>query len=341
MTNEAENRVATTRASSGSRGACDALTHRRLQSNGIGMYLAEAGSGPLVVLLHGFPELWYSWRHQLPALAAAGYHAVAPDLRGYGTSDTSATDESYAPSNQAADVVGLLDALGAERAVLVGHDWGANIAWACAKLFPQRVAGLVALSVPYRPRPPAPPSQLLRQFVGGDAPATPYPLGVTEAELEADPRRSLRRFLYALSGDAPPDLVPRLFQERAPSGRVLDSMPEPEELPGWLGEENLDEYARAYAQTGFRGPLGVYRNLDRDWHEHPEIGTAGVRQPALFIGGRRDPAVLFGKLEPMEAAVPNLRRIVLLPACGHWTQQERPGDVNDELLDFLRREHRS
>jgi pimeloyl-ACP methyl ester carboxylesterase len=341
MTDEAANSVASTRSPGSASGAHDDVSHRRLPSNGIGMHLAEAGSGPLVVLLHGFPELWYSWRHQLPALAAAGYHAVAPDLRGYGNSDASATDEGYAPSNLAADVIGLLDALGAEQAVLVGHDWGANIAWACGELFPERVAGLVALSVPYRPRPPAPPSEVLRQFVPGGAPVSPYPLGVTQAELEADPHRSMRRFLYALSGDAPPDLVPRLFKERAPSGRVLDSMPEPEELPGWLGEADLEEYARAYARTGFRGPLGVYRNQDRDWHEHPEIGTAGVHQPALFIGGRRDPAVLFGKLEPMEAAVPNLRRIVLLPNCGHWTQQERPGDVNDELLDFLRREQRS
>jgi epoxide hydrolase A/B len=340
MANEVANSVASTRPSRSSPGAREAATHRRLQTNGIGMHVAEAGSGPLVVLLHGFPELWYSWRHQLPVLAAAGYHAVAPDLRGYGGSDASAADESYAPSNLAADAVGLLDALGAEQAVLVGHDWGANIAWACAELFPQRVAGLVALSVPYRPRPPAPPSEMLRQFIPG-GPASPYPLGVTEAELEANPRRSMRRFLYALSGDAPPDLVPRLFKDQAPAGRVLDSMPEPDELPDWLGEQDLDEYARAYARTGFRGPLGVYRNQDRDWHEHPEIGTAGVRQPALFIGGRRDPAVLFGKLEPMEAAVPNLRRIVLLPNSGHWTQQERPGDVNDELLDFLRREQGS
>jgi pimeloyl-ACP methyl ester carboxylesterase len=341
MTNEAANRVASTRTSRSSPGAREAVTHRRFQTNGIGMHVAEAGSGPLVVLLHGFPELWYSWRHQLPFLAAAGYHAVAADLRGYGGTDASAADEGYAPSNMAADVVGLLDALSAETAVLVGHDWGANIAWACAELFPKRVAGLVALSVPYRPRQPAPPSEVLRQFVPIGAPASPYPLGVTEAELEADPRRSMRLFMYALSGDAPSDLVPRLFKERAPSGRVLDSMPDPDELPGWLGDADLNEYALAYARTGFRGPLGVYRNQDRDWHDHPEIGTAGVRQPALFIGGRRDPAVLFGKLEPMEAAVPNLRRIVLLPNCGHWTQQERPGDVNDELLDFLRREQRS
>ncbi len=338
MANQDAGRAAPARAPGSSPAAGEAVRHRRLQANGIGMHVAEAGSGPLVVLLHGFPELWYSWRHQLPVLAAAGYRAVAPDLRGYGDTDPSAADEGYAPSNMAADIAGLLDALGAERAVLAGHDWGANIAWACAELFPQRVAGLVALSVPYRPRPPAPPSEVLRQFLPGGATASPYPLGVTEAELEADARRSLRLFLYALSGDAPPGLVPRLFQERAPSGRVLDSMPEPGALPAWLSADDLGRYAQAYARTGFWGPLGVYRNQDRDWHEHPEIGTVGVRQPALFIGGRRDPAVLFGKLEPMEAAVPNLRRIVLLPNCGHWTQQERPGDVNDELLAFLQRE---
>jgi pimeloyl-ACP methyl ester carboxylesterase len=318
----------------------EAVRHRRLQANGIGVHVAEAGSGPLVVLLHGFPELWYSWRHQLPVLAAAGYHAVAPDLRGYGGTDASAADEGYAPSNMAADVVGLLDALGAGQAVLAGHDWGANIAWACAELFPQRVAGLVALSVPYRPRTPAPPSEVLRQFLPEGATPSPYPLGVTEAELQADARRSLRLFLYALSGDAPPGLVPRLFKQPAPPGRVLDTMPEPDALPAWLDADDLGQYAQAYARTGFRGPLGVYRNQDRDWHEHPEIGTAGVRQPALFIGGRRDPAVLFGKLEPMEAAVPNLRRIVLFPNCGHWTQQERPADVNDELLAFLQRQQR-
>src|SRR6266567_3781338 len=183
MPDEAANTVASTRGSGRTPGAGEAVTHRRLQANGIGMHVAEAGSGPLVVLLHGFPELWYSWRYQLPVLAAAAYHAVAPDLRGYGGSDASAADESYAPSNLAADVVGLLDALGAETAVLVGHDWGANIAWACAELFPQRVAGLVALSVTYRPRPPAPPSEVLRQFLPDGATPSSYPLGVTETEL--------------------------------------------------------------------------------------------------------------------------------------------------------------
>jgi pimeloyl-ACP methyl ester carboxylesterase len=275
------------------------ITHRRIQSNGIEMHIAEAGTGPLVVLVHGFPELWYSWRHQLPVLAEAGYHAVAPDLRGYGETDVSQADESYAVSNLAADLVGLLDALEAKQAVLVGHDWGPNIGWACAELHPERVAALVALSVPYKVRPPVPPSEMLRQLAPDKSIPSLYPLGVTQAELEADVPRTLRLFLYALSGEAPPDLVPRLFKERAASGRVLDAMPEPKGLPAWLRAADLDQYAQAYTHTGFWGALGVYRNQDRDWEEHPEIGTTGVKQPALFIGGRRDSAVLFGRFEPM------------------------------------------
>jgi len=302
------------------------------------MHIAEAGNGPVVVLVHGFPELWYSWRHQLPILATAGYHVVAPDLRGYGESDISPADESFAVSNQTTDLIGLMDALDARRAVLVGHDWGANIAWACAERYPERVAALVALSVPYKPRPSAPPSEILRQFAPDNANSSPYPLGVTQAELEADVRRTFRRFMYALSGDAPPDLVPRLFRERGATDGVLDGMPEPDSPPDWLRDEDLDEYARAYTRTGFWGALGVYRNQDLDWVQHPEIGSTGVKQPALFIGGRRDPAVLFGKFEPMESAVPKLRRMILLPNCGHWTQQERPLDVNGELVNFLQGE---
>ncbi len=341
MANQTANPVASARTPRSPAGTREAVTRRRIDTNGIGMHVAEAGTGPLVVLVHGLPELWYSWRHQLPILAAAGYHVVAPDLRGYGGSDVPEADEGYAMSNMAADLVGLLDALGAGQAVLVGHDWGANIAWACAELYPERVAAIAALSVPYRPRPPVPPTEALRQFAPDKAKegkVSPYPFGVTEAELEADVRRTLRRFMYALSGDAPPDLVPRLFKERPSSGGVVDSMPEPDALPDWLSDADLDQYAQAYARTGFWGALGIYRNQDRDWEQHPEIGSAGVKQPAVFIGGRRDPAVLFGKFEPMEAAVPNLRRIVLLPNCGHWTQQERPVDVNDESVDFLHRE---
>ena len=318
------------------------VMHRRVRSNGINVHIAEAGQGPLVVLLHGFPELWYSWRHQLPALAEAGYHALAPDLRGYGETDAPEAVESYSMLNMTADVIGLLDAMGAEKAVIVGHDWGANIAWACAELYPQRVAAVVALSIPYKLRTPAPPTQMMKQWSRGSFSFQEYfeKPGVAEAELEADVRRSLRLFLYALSGDAPPDLVPYLFTGKPADARVLDGMPEPQALPAWLTEADLDYYTQAFERTGFRGALNRYRNIDRDWEELPGVGAAGVKQPALFIGGERDTAVLFGSLDPMKASVPNLRKAVLLPGCGHWVPQARPAEVNAEMIDFLRRESR-
>ena len=326
----------------GDGGVMSDVMHRRVRSNGINVHIAEAGQGPLVVLLHGFPELWYSWRHQLPALAEAGYHALAPDLRGYGETDVPEAAESYSMLNMTADVIGLLDAMGAEKTVIVGHDWGANIAWACAELYPQRVAAVVALSIPYKPRTPAPPTQMMKQWSRGSFSFQEYfeKPGVAEAELEADVRRSLRLFLYALSGDAPPDLVPYLFTGKPADARVLDGMPEPQALPAWLTEADLDYYTQAFARTGFRGALNRYRNIDRDWEELASVGVAGVKQPALFMGGERDTAVLFGSLDPMKASVPNLWKAELLPGCGHWVQQERPAEVNAEMIDFLRRESR-
>ena len=318
-----------------------AITHRQIETNGISMHIAEAGTGPLVVLVHGWPELWYSWRHQLPALAAAGYHAVAPDLRGYGQTDAPEPVESYSLRNLTADIIGLVDALDAEQAVLVGHDVGAGITWACAELYPQRVAAHVTLGIAYGPRASAPPVQMTREFAGDAFSFLDYfnTPGVGEAELEVDPRRSLRLIMYALSGDAPPDLVPYLFTGKPADAGILDGMPEPEPLPAWLTEADLDVYAEEFARTGFRGSFGMYRNFDQDWEDMPEVGATGVLQPALFIGGRRDSAVIFTGYEAfaaMEAAVPNLRKIVLLPGVGHWTQQERPDDVNFELIDFLR-----
>jgi pimeloyl-ACP methyl ester carboxylesterase len=320
-----------------------AITHRQIETNGISMHIAEAGSGPLVVLVHGWPEIWYSWRHQLPALAAAGYHAVAPDLRGYGQSDAPEEIESYSLRNLIADIIGLLDALDAEQAVLVGHDIGAGVTWACAELHPERVAAHVTLGIPYGPRQPQSEVAMTEQFAGDNFSFVGYfqQPGVAEAELGADPRRSLRLILFALSGDAPPDLVPYLFTGKPADAGILDGMPEPDPLPPWLAEADLDVYADAFARSGFRGSFGFYRNMDRDWQELTEIGTLGIQQPALFIGGMRDSAVIFTGFEALQAMVegaPNLRKVVLLPGAGHWTQQERPEEVNVELLDFLRRE---
>jgi len=318
------------------------VTQRRIATNGIELNIAEAGSGPLVVFVHGFPETWYSWRHQLPALAAAGYHAVAIDLRGYGASDAPEGVEHYSLRNHLADLIGVLDALEAEQAVLMGHDIGAGITWAATELHPDRIAAHITLGIAYGPRPDVPPTEMIGQFAGDHFNFALYAQqpDIPEAEFEADIRKSLRMFMYAISGDAPPEVVPYMFEEKQAGTPMFEGLPDPVTLPGWLREEDLDVYVAAFEQSGFEGAFNGYRNFDFDWSDLPEVNTLGIAQPVLYIGGRRDPAVMYTleALPAMEAMVPDLRKIVLLPGCGHWSQQERPDDVNAELLDFLQRE---
>jgi len=313
-----------------------AVTHRSVHANGIDIHLAEAGDGPAVLLLHGFPELWYSWRHQLPVLAQAGYHAIAPDLRGYGRTTAPPAAEDYAMARMAADVTGVLDAAGADHAVVAGHDWGANIAWAAAQLHPSRIAAVAALSVPFQPRPPEPPLQLLRRIAAERFNWVLYfqEPGVAEAELEHDVTRTLRLMFYALSGDAPEDLAPRLLGRLPAGASLLDPIPEPGQLPAWLTGEDLGYYAAEFGRTGFTGALNRYRNLDRDWADLAQLGTGVITQPALFIGGGRDTATRFVSQTPMEQAVARLRTVII-PGCGHWIQQERPDEVAGELTAFV------
>ena len=311
------------------------ITHRTIEANGINMHIAEAGEGPLVLLLHGFPELWYSWRHQLPALAAAGYHAVAPDVRGYGRTDAPAAIESYNMLNHTADIVGILDALGERTAVVVGHDWGAPIAWHCALLYPERFRAVVALSVPYIPRASAPTTQLLKQVFADTFFYILYfqEPGVAEAELEEDVGRSLRLLLYSASGDGPRGAG---LARKPKDAKFLDGMQEPDRLPSWLTKADLDYFTSEFERTGFRGGLNRYRNMDRDWEELPQLAGAKVQQPALFITGDRDPVLTFTSSDAMKASVPDLRDALILPGCGHWTQQERPAEVSAALVQFLR-----
>jgi pimeloyl-ACP methyl ester carboxylesterase len=230
-----------------------ALEHRIIRTNGIDMHIAEQGEGPLVVLCHGFPELWYSWRHQLPALAAAGYHAVAPDQRGYGDTSRPASVDDYDIVHLTDDMLGLLDTLGEERAVFVGHDWGAPVVWNLAQRAPERVAAVAGLSVPFTPRGEVRPSDLWKQiFVD----IWFYILyfqepGVADADLGADPAKMLRRFLYTISGDAAPDAMGPLAGPRDGRGMV-DRLAEPPDgkLPDWLTEDDLNTFAAAYEQTG-------------------------------------------------------------------------------------------
>ena len=321
------------------------IQHRTLETNGIRMHVAEAGTGPLVLLCHGFPESWYSWRHQLAALAQAGFHVVAPDMRGYGGTDRPAEIEAYTLLHLVGDMVGLLDALGETSAVIAGHDWGAPFAWHAALLRPDRFRAVIGLSVPYIPRRPGRPTATMPQ----NDDAQFYQLyfqtpGVAEAELERDVRVTIRRLLYSASGDRARDasgagpsrevgMVPR-------QGGFLSRMADPESLPPWLTEADVDVYASEFARTGFRGGLNWYRNIDRNWELLAPFAGARVQVPALYVAGDRDAVVAFRGMDQLipnlKLLVPNLRRTLMLPGCGHWTQQERPEDVNAAMLEFLR-----
>jgi pimeloyl-ACP methyl ester carboxylesterase len=318
-------------------------THRFIEANGIRIHVAEQGSGPLVALCHGFPESWYSWRHQIPALAAAGFHAVAPDMRGYGQSDQPEAIDQYSIFHLVGDLVGVLDALDAKTAVLVGHDVGASVAWQMAQMRPDRVRAVVGLSVPFRPRAKARPTSTMPQNVDAQF----YQLyfqqpGPAEAEFERDPRATVRGMLFGASGDgvaaarngaADAGVVPR-------GGRFLRGAAAPAQLPPWLTEADVDAYADGFTRSGFRGALNYYRNLDRNWEIQSAMAGALVTMPALYIAGDRDFIVSFPGMDQLlsnlKRFVPSLRRVQMLAGCGHWTQQERPAEVNAALLEFLR-----
>ena len=313
-------------------------TQRDIIANGIRLRVTEQGTGPLVLLCHGWPELAHSWRHQLPALAAAGYHAVAPDMRGYGGSDAPEAVDAYSLLHLVGDMVGLVAALGERDAVVVGHDWGASVAWTCALLRPDVFRAVAAMSVPFRPRGPAAPLAALRA-AGHHSFYWLYfqPPGVAEAEFERDPAATLRRILGAVGSGRPRD--PGRVLTLPEGGGFLDLMPEPVPRPDWLPEADLAVMADAYRRTGFRGGLNYYRNIDRNWELLAPWQGAPIRQPALFIAGTHDPVILgpMGQkaLGALPQAVPGLRRTVMIEGAGHWIQQERPGEVNAALIAFL------
>jgi pimeloyl-ACP methyl ester carboxylesterase len=316
----------------------NAVTHRTVKANGIHLHLAEQGEGPLVVLCHGFPESWYSWRHQLAALSAAGFHAVAPDMRGYGQSDRPEAIDQYTLLHLVGDIVGLLDALGAERAVIAGHDWGAPVAWYAALLRPDRFRAVIGLSVPFRPRGPVAPTSVMPR----NEDATFYQLyfqqpGVAEAELERDVRQTFVKMLgnvpRGATAGGPVGMVPR-------GGGFLTGRPSPTALPSWLGEADIDFYVGEFERTGFRGGLNWYRNIDRNWELLAPFAGAKVTVPALYMAGDRDSVVAFRGMDQVIANlandVPQLRGKSMLPGCGHWTQQEHAPEVNAAIIDFLR-----
>jgi pimeloyl-ACP methyl ester carboxylesterase len=315
------------------------VAHRFIETNNIRMHVVEKGTGPLVLLCHGFPESWYSWRHQIHALADAGFHVVAPDMRGYGQTEAPEAIDQYTMLHLVGDMVGVLDALGEETAVVAGHDWGAPVAWHAALLRPDRFRAVIGLSVPYRPRGKVRPTTVMPQTDD----AMFYQLyfqdpGVAEADLELDVRASIRGVLLQLSGDAAAgtadfSMVPK---QRALRARGGTSTP----LPGWLTEVDVDFYAGEFSRTGFRGGLNWYRNIDRNWEILAPFAGAKVVVPALYVVGDRDLVLRFPGAKELvanlTAFVPKLRETITLPGCGHWTQQERPDAVNAAITGFLR-----
>ena len=325
---------------------CLALTvitpiERLVDVNGVRLRIVEAGppNGPVVILAHGFPELAYSWRHQIPALAAAGYRVIAPDQRGYGGSSRPEPIDAYDIGQLTGDLVGLLDDAGAERAALIGHDWGAVVAWTTPLLHPDRVAAVAGLSVPPVPRPLTPVTDALRRIFGNSFFYMLYfqQPGVADAEMNADPRRSLQRMLGGMR--APQDEAAALRMLAPGLEGFIDRLPEPDRLPDWLTADDLDHYVAEFSRTGFTGALNWYRNYERNWDitAHPVAET--ISAPSLFIGGTDDPVLAFTKTDRAREVVVGPYRQVMLDGAGHWIQQERPEQINAELLGFLSQVH--
>ena len=318
---------------------------RTIDAGELRLRVAVQGTGPLVLMVHGFPESWYSWRHQMGPIAEAGFTAAAIDVRGYGGSDKPRPVEAYAMEHMVADVAGAIEALSPGRpAVLIGHDWGAPIVWNSALIRPDRVRAVAGLSVPYMGAPTRSFGDMIEQVFTrrGRFFYQHYfqAEGIAEAEFEADVRGGLRRFYYAISGDAPDGTWPT---DKVVGDTVLFRLPDPHPFPAWLTPADLDYYVAEFEGSGFRGPINRYRNHDRDFDYLKQFAGRVIAQPSLFIGGERDLVLsMLGRMKPaelvaaMRAQLTDLRGADILPGCGHWTQQERPTEVNQRIVAWLK-----
>ena len=315
------------------------VTFRFVHSNGIKLRIAEAGTGPLVLMAHGWPESWYSWRHQITMLADAGYHVVAPDMRGYGESDKPVDVDDYDIIHVAGDLVGILDALGEETAILVGHDWGAIVAWSTVLLHPSRFTALIAMSVPYGGRVAQSPIQSWRETFGENFFYILYhnePGGVAEAEYDSDPRGLISR-LYLSPGAARQPAT--ITDAHRSAGGWIGRLGAAKELPDWLRQEDLDYVVSQFENAGFRGGMNYYRNFHRNWEITEHLEGATIKVPVLFIAGSLDSVIAGADEERLTAtisrAADDLRGVILIPDIGHWVQQEAPEEVNQAISDFL------
>ena len=320
--------------------------HGQVDANGISVHTVSMGEGPLVVFCHGFPESWYSWRHQLPAVAAAGHRAVALDMRGYGGTSRPADIGAYTMSHLVGDVVGVVAALGEQEAVVVGHDWGGPVAWYSALMRPDVFRAVAVLSVPYIPPIGGLPEGVtINDLMRANAAGRDYyrlyfqEPGVAEADLEADIERSVLGFMYTISGDIVADGVHETgWDGHFPLGEtVTDQLVLPEQLPSWLTADDLAFYVAELRASGYRGGLNWYRNINALPAILAPFVGATIDQPALYLGGELD--MIAGNtpeaISALPGMVPGLRGVEMLAGAGHWLQQERPAEVNAALIDFL------
>ena len=306
-----------------------------IETNGIRLRVVVEGKGPLVILLHGWPQGWYLWRHQIDPIIEAGFTVAVPDQRGYGGSDAPADQDSYNLVELASDIVGIADALGYQQFLVVGHDWGAPVAWNLALLHEDRVKAVACLSVPYFRFPIKGYTQ--QEFFGDKFWYMVYfqKPGVAEAEFEANPRRSIHMIHWMLSGDAPEDIF---FRPMTKDSKFLDHMPELKALPSAMTQEDLDYFTAEYERAGFRGGLNWYRNIDRSMEMTKHLEGRKVQQPSFFITGEKDVILKFPGVDPERVfdTLADLRGTVVVPGAGHWVQAERPDAVNPPLIEFLK-----
>ncbi|HIG43760.1 MAG: alpha/beta hydrolase [bacterium] len=317
----------------------DNIKFSMIESNSISIRIAEAGTGPLVLLVHGWPESWYSWRHQVTGLAAAGYRVIAPDMRGYGDTDAPADPAEYRIDKLAADLVGILDAVNEQTAVLVGHDWGSMVVWNAAVLHPDRFTGVIGMSVPYGGVAKQPPLDNFKKLFGDSFFYILYhneEAGVAEKEYDSDPRRFIS-MLYA-SPDTPRH-DPTITDPKRSAGGWFGRIGAPKELPDWLTEEDLDYYVNEFTRAGFRGGVNYYRNFNTNWDLMKDVDPM-VKIPSAFISGSADMVIAgadeAGLRKTMSPVMSDLREVTLLPGKGHWVQQEDPAGTNEAILRFLK-----
>lgn len=308
---------------------------------GVTLRYAEKGTGSLVLMVHGFPESWYSWRHQIPAIAGAGFRAVAVDVRGYGGSSAPHEVDAYSIETMAGDMASLANQLSPDQpAIIIGHDWGAPIAWTSALLHPQQFRAVAGLSIPHS-TPGEESADILQDRYFTQQGRYFYQVdfqqeGIAEAELEADPSAVIRKFYYAISGDAPDGSWPN---DKKPGDGLLKGLPEPPMPLPWLDQRDVAYLAAEFTTSGFRGPLNRYRNQRRDHAMLSALDSHVIHQPSLFIGGTRDPATMLAgpdAIARLNIMLPNLQGMHMLKGCGHWTQQEHAADVNRLLLEWLK-----